>query len=124
MPARVTRARHGAVASPHHLATQAGLATLKSGPLTVKVAPLQGGQMRSVLFDETIARVTGESVLARMWPLIQTATFVLRPAVEFGVWVDRLLHRLYALDEPNPDDPETLTEEIRTVLEAGERGRI
>jgi len=37
-PARVARGRHGAVASPHHLATQTGLATLRSGGTAVDAA--------------------------------------------------------------------------------------
>ena len=74
-----------------------------------------------IVFPRSVAQVTGERFLYRLWPVIQVAAVAVGPAVELAKRVDILFHRLYGLEEPDPNDPETLTEEIRTVVDAGER---
>jgi putative hemolysin len=36
-------------------------------------------------------------------------------------WIDKVIHRLYGLDDPKLNDPETLADEIRTAVDAGAR---
>lgn len=74
-----------------------------------------------IIFPRSVAQVSGERFLYRMWPLIQSAATVLRPVIGIATRIDTLFHRLYGVDQTDPNDPETLTEEIRTVVDAGER---
>jgi putative hemolysin len=74
-----------------------------------------------IIFPRSLAQVSGERFLYRGWPLIQSAVAVLRPAIGLATRVDTLFHRLYGVDQSDPNDPETLTDEIRTVVDAGER---
>ncbi len=43
------------------------------------------------------------------------------PANRLARFVDKILHRLYGLEEHDPENPELLTEEIQSMVEAGER---
>ncbi|MBI1313129.1 CBS domain-containing protein [bacterium] len=72
------------------------------------------------LLPNVLARVTGERYLLTVWPLLQTLVLVMRPITGLSAWLDTILHRLYELEEPDHSDPETLAEEIRTVVDAGE----
>ena len=74
-----------------------------------------------IVLPRAYARTTGESFLIKYWPAIQWAAAVVRPLTKIALWVDKVLHRLYDLDEPNPNDPDQLAEEIRTIADAGER---
>lgn len=74
-----------------------------------------------IIFPRSVAQVSGERFLYRTWPLIQSAATVLRPVIGIATRIDTLFHRLYGVDQTDPNDPETLTEEIRTVVDAGER---
>ena len=74
-----------------------------------------------LIFPRSVAQVSGERFLYCAWPLIQSATTVLRPFIGIATRIDTLVHRLYGVDQTDPNDPETLTEEIRTVVDAGER---
>ncbi|NQV22917.1 MAG: HlyC/CorC family transporter [Rhodopirellula sp.] len=74
-----------------------------------------------VVFPRSLAQVSGERFLCRVWPLIQSTSTVLRPMIGTATRIDTLIHRLYGVDQSDPNDPETLTDEIRTVVDAGER---
>lgn len=74
-----------------------------------------------IVLPRAYARTTGESFLIRYWPAIQWAAAVSKPLTKIALWFDKVLHRLYDLDEPNPNDPDQLAEEIRTIADAGER---
>ena len=74
-----------------------------------------------IVFPRSLAQVSGERFLCRGWPLIQSAVTVLRPVIGIATRIDTLFHRLYGVDQTDPNDPETLTDEIRTVVDAGER---
>ena len=74
-----------------------------------------------IVFPRSIAQVSGERFLFRMWPMIQSAAAVLRPVIGAANRIDTLFHRLHGIDQSDPNDPETLTDEIRTVVDAGER---
>ena len=73
-----------------------------------------------ILLPKALARVTGERYLLAVWPMLQTLMLVARPLISVSAWLDRILHRLYELEEPDHSDPEALAEEIRTVVDAGE----
>lgn len=74
-----------------------------------------------IVLPRAYARTTGESFLVKSWSVIQVATIAVKPLTKSALWVDKVLHRLYDLDEPNPNDPDQLAEEIRTIADAGER---
>jgi putative hemolysin len=74
-----------------------------------------------IVLPRAYARTTGESFLVSWWPAIQIATILVKPLTKSALWIDKVLHRLYDLDEPNPNDPQQLAEEIRTIADAGER---
>jgi putative hemolysin len=74
-----------------------------------------------IIFPRSVAQVSGARFLYRAWPMIQSAATVLRPFIGISARIDTLFHRLYGVDQTDPNDPETLAEEIRTVVDAGER---
>jgi putative hemolysin len=74
-----------------------------------------------IVFPRSVAQVSGERFLYRAWPLIQSAATVLRPIIAITSRIDTIFHRLYGVEQTDPNDPESLTEEIRTVVDAGER---
>lgn len=75
----------------------------------------------AIIFPRAMAHVAGETFLNRTWPLIQAASLPVRPVIWLAVKVDTLAHRLFGLDEPDPNNPETLANEIRTIVDAGQR---
>ena len=77
--------------------------------------------LTTIIFPRALANVMGERFLHRTWPLIQASSLPVRPAVWLATHVDTLLHRLFGLDEPDPNNPETLAAEIRTIVDAGQR---
>ena len=77
--------------------------------------------LSAIVFPRAIAHVAGEKFLNQTWPLIQAASLPVRPVIWLAVKVDTLAHRLLGLDEPDPNNPETLVDEIRTIVDAGQR---
>lgn len=75
----------------------------------------------AIVFPRSLAQVSGERFLYRFWPLVQSATSLFQLVVGVATRIDTLFHRLYGIDQSDPNDPETLTDEIRTVVDAGER---
>lgn len=75
----------------------------------------------AIIFPRALAHVSGERFLYRTWPLILAAALPLRPAVWLAQKVDTLLHRLFGMGEPDPNNPATLADEIRTIVDAGQR---
>lgn len=74
-----------------------------------------------IVLPRAYARTTGENFLVSFWPAIKSVAVVAKPLTKMALWVDKVLHRLYELDEPNLNDPDQLAEEIRTIADAGER---
>jgi putative hemolysin len=68
----------------------------------------------------TMARVAGEHLLYRAWPLINALSAALRPFVWLAFHIDKLLHRLAGQQEPQIHDAATITEEILAVVEEGQ----
>ena len=77
--------------------------------------------LSGIVLPRAYARTTGEQFLFRFWPAVRCITVTVRPLTKAALWVDKVLHRLYDLDEPSLNDPNQLAEEIRTIAEAGER---
>ena len=69
----------------------------------------------------TIARVAAESFLCRWWPAIEVLQTGLRPMLWIAAQLDRSAHRLVGRAEPLTDDASVLEEDIRSVVEEGER---
>ncbi|GAB4137391.1 MAG: hemolysin family protein [Planctomycetaceae bacterium] len=74
-----------------------------------------------VVFPWTLARVAGEQILCRLWPLLNVLTMLARPVLSLSERLDRLIHRIAGRELPDNDDAETLTDEIRTVVDEGQR---
>ncbi len=73
----------------------------------------------------TLARVRGELVLFRLWPLLELVAGLLGPAWAVVMELDRIMHRVFAV--PEPDSTEAtgrLTDELRAVVDEGRREGI
>ena len=68
-----------------------------------------------------IARVMAESFLCRWWPAIEVLQASLRPLLWIADQLDRYVHHLAGRAEPQMDDASVLEEDIRSVVEEGER---
>ena len=71
-----------------------------------------------------IARVAAERFLYRWWPVIEVLQTILRPALWIADQLDRYAHRIAGRAEPQMDDHSVLEEDIRSVVEEGEREGI
>lgn len=69
----------------------------------------------------TIARVAAESFLCRWWPVIVALQAMLKPGLWIAHQLDRYAHRVAGRAEPQADDASVLEEDIRSVVEEGER---
>jgi len=88
----------------------------------VKVAAfLVGLGTLAVLLPWITAHVVGERYLYHAWPLIALLMTVCRPMLRMAVVTDRLTHRMMGRRTPAEDDGTTLTEEIRSVIDEGQR---
>lgn len=68
-----------------------------------------------------MSRVAGEQFLDSMWPLLRLVAAASSPLVELSNRFDRMLHRIVGLEEPDTGSAAMITEEIRSVMEEGER---
>jgi CBS domain containing-hemolysin-like protein len=71
-----------------------------------------------------LARVTGEQVLARIWPGLEFLIRLARPYVAVARRLDSFLHRLWGLKEPDSAKAESLAQEIKSVVDLGQREGI
>lgn len=70
----------------------------------------------------TIARIRGEAVLYRFWPLLELFGILLGPAWRVVMKLDRLAHRIAGLPEPDSTAAsDLLTDELRAVVDEGYR---
>lgn len=69
----------------------------------------------------TVARVASEPFLFRFWPAIRFVQFIFAPALWLARVLDRGAHRLAGRGEPEQDDASVINEEIRTVVDEGEK---
>lgn len=68
-----------------------------------------------------VARVVGERVLAFAWPLIAVWKSLMRPPLAVARRLDTYAHRLTGLEEPGSTDGSEFSEELRTVVDEGQR---
>lgn len=71
-----------------------------------------------------IARAAGEAILFHLWPAIILLAKLGNPLKWFAQRTDLLIHRLFGVEEKDPTDPNTITEELQTVIDEGQRGGI
>lgn len=69
----------------------------------------------------TIARVASEPFLFYCWPGIRLLQLLFGPLLRVSRWMDRAAHRLVGRGEPEADDAAVINEEIRTVVDEGQR---
>lgn len=69
----------------------------------------------------TIARVAAERFLYRWWPVIELLQSLLRPALWIANQLDCYAHRVAGRAKPEEDDASVLEQDIRSVVEEGER---
>ncbi len=68
-----------------------------------------------------MSRVAGEEFLDSMWPFLRIVAALSGPLVDLSNRFDRMLHRIAGLEDPESGSAATITEEIRSVMEEGER---
>lgn len=69
----------------------------------------------------TLARVASEPFLYRWWPAVRGVQVLFRPILSGARWLDRAAHRLVGRGEPEEDDKAVINDEIRTVVDEGQR---
>lgn len=75
-----------------------------------------------VLLPWTIARVRGEIFLFRCWPLLSVCAKVMSPVWHFSLHLDRIVHRLFGVPEPDSDEVAgLLADELLTVVDESRR---
>ena len=80
------------------------------------------GGLLFVLLPWTIARVRGESLLYRFWPILLVAGKVGEPVWQFAIRMDRMMHRVFGVPEPEGEQvANLLTEELLTVVDESRR---
>jgi len=77
--------------------------------------------MTTLILPWTLARVSGESILERCWPILNFFLVVGRPYSSFLAKVDQIFHRLTGVVEPVEGDTTMISEEILTVVDEGQR---
>lgn len=77
-----------------------------------------------VVIPWTVARVTGEKYVYFVWPALKTLLTVAHPLLRAVREVDKFVHRLSGLPQPKEGNAAVITEEIRTVVDEGQREGI
>ena len=75
-----------------------------------------------VVLPWTIARVRGEVLLCRIWPWLSPGSRLFTPCWQFAMQLDRLVHRMFGVPEPESETAgNLLTEELLTVVDESRR---
>lgn len=69
----------------------------------------------------TVARVASEPFLFQFWPVIRFVQLLFAPALWLARILDHAAHRLAGRGNPEEDDASVINEEIRTVVDEGEK---
>jgi putative hemolysin len=85
----------------------------------VKVASiLAAASLTLVALPWTVSRVHGETVLYRLWPPLKLACRILAPLWHTARQLDRMVHRIVGIPEPDSDAAANLlTDELLTVVD-------
>ncbi len=76
------------------------------------------------VFPWAISRVIAEHLLFHTWPVIDVAIRLSKPLLAVSQRIDTFIHRMAGRQDPTPENIETLTEEIQSVVDEGEREGI
>ncbi len=88
------------------------------GWIVAVAAALATALLLFVAMPWTISRVNGESLLYRIWPLLNLTRRVLTPIWHAARHLDRIVHRIVGVPEPDSDAAANLlTEELLTVVD-------
>lgn len=75
-----------------------------------------------IVLPWSISRVRGESMLFHVWPILNTACRLAYPIWNMAIYLDRMIHRVFGMPEPDSDAAaRILTEELLTVIDEGQR---
>lgn len=77
-----------------------------------------------VLIPWSVAHVGGEAFLVRCWSLLRGLSVIVAPILTLARWIDRILHRVAGRGEPVTGDLAALSEEVRVVVDEGQRGGL
>jgi len=91
---------------------------------TEPVVAIAGFALVFFLFPWCLARVTGERFLARVWPALEVLIRFTTPYLALARRIDAFMHRLWGLKEPGESNVESMTREIKSVIELGQREGI
>lgn len=80
--------------------------------------------MLLVVLPWTLSRVAAEYILFHAWPVIHVATRSMQPMLDLSRRIDTLFHRVAGRQDPQPENLETIAEEIQSVVDEGEREGI
>lgn len=80
--------------------------------------------MAGVIAPWVLSRLAGEGFLETLWPVLRGATGLLKPVVWMAKWFDRMSHRVVGVKEPEVGAAAVISDEIRTVVEQGQRDGI
>jgi CBS domain containing-hemolysin-like protein len=75
----------------------------------------------TLILPWTLARVAGESLLERTWPILRFLQSVFRPYLFVLNRIDQIFHRLTGVEEPTEGDTSMISDEILTVVDEGQR---
>jgi putative hemolysin len=77
-----------------------------------------------VVVPWTLSRVAAEYILFHAWPVIHWSTRCMQPMLSIARRIDTLSHRVAGRQDPQPENLETIAEEIQSVVDEGEREGI
>lgn len=76
----------------------------------------------AVFLPWTLARVRGEVVLYRAWPIFALLAGLTAPVWQFVLQLDRMVHRIFGVPEPDSEEVAgLLTEELLSVVDESRR---
>ena len=75
----------------------------------------------TVVVPWAVSRVAAEHVLYCTWPALTALRAALRPITGVALWLDRAAHRAAGRPDPVEGTASTITEEIRSVVDEGQR---
>ncbi len=89
------------------------------------VLPLLALWLLAHLLPRLLGRIIAESFIFHFWPFLAIVGWLFRPLTMLNNYTDTLLHRIAGRVEPGGEGVPTLfSEEIRTVIDEGEREGI